>query len=132
MRNVCGETDAKPFVNNLLLGQGFVGSRAAPLATVNILMINTPGHKEHLKILSADRISGRGLVKEILTLIPAPWWTQSIFSDMQNILLNIFCSSDAGNDIPSPSELLDGGFTHTPLKMVTYLTVTEKQEDQWF
>ena len=54
------------------------------------------------------------------------------FAYMQNILLNIFCSSDAGNDIPSPSELLDGGFTHTPLKMVTYLTVTEKQEDQWF
>lgn len=132
MRNVRGETDAKPFVNDLLLGQGFVGSRAAPLATVNILMINTPRHKEHLKILSADRFSGRGLVKEILTLIPAPWWTQSIFSDMQNILLNIFCSSNAGNDIPSPSELLDGGFTHTPLKMVTYLTVTEKQEEQWF
>ena len=84
-------------------------------------MINTPRHKEHLKILSADSDQWKGLNERILTLIPASWWTQSIFSDMQNILLNIFCSSDAGNDIPSPSELLDGGFTHTPLKMVTYL-----------
>lgn len=33
---------------------------------------------------------------------------------------------------PSPSELLDGGFTHTPPKMADYLMVTEKQEDQWF
>lgn len=34
--------------------------------------------------------------------------------------------------IPLPGEILGGGFMHTPPKMVDYLTVTEKQEDQWF
>lgn len=44
--------------------------------------------------------------------------------------------SDTDDDIlrsfPSPGEILGGGFTHTPPNMVDYLTVTEKQEDQWF
>jgi hypothetical protein len=28
--------------------------------------------------------------------------------------------------------MLGGGFIHSPPKMVEYLTVTEKQEEQWF
>lgn len=55
---------------------------------------------------------------------------------MKSFLLNISHSSDTDDDIlwslHSPSEILGGGFMHTPPMMVDYLTVTEKQEDQWF
>lgn len=58
------------------------------------------------------------------------------YANGKSFLLDIFHSSDTGNDIlwslPSPSELVDGGFTHPPPKMADYLMVTEKQEDPWF
>lgn len=56
--------------------------------------------------------------------------------NMKCFLLNICHSSDTDSDIlwslPSPTHMLGSGFMHTPPKMVDYLTVPEKQEEQWF
>lgn len=83
------------------------------------------------------------ILKVILAIIPAHWM-RNTFPDVQlcftgkcRVLpVKYLHISDTNGDIlwslPSPSQMLGGGFILSPPKSMDYLTLAEKQEERWF